>query len=86
LALLAAVSLGGAGGYAIGTATSAPAMAQVTTTASDTQLGPASRWTHEERPAIDEQPARASRWDHEEQTTSFEQFGPASRWTHEERP
>jgi hypothetical protein len=59
LALLAALTLGGAGGYAIGAA-SAPVTAQVTT-ASGAQIGPASRWTHEERV-----PAIASRWDHEE--------------------
>jgi hypothetical protein len=66
LALVAALSVGAVGGYAVGLITAAPTIAAATTPAADGQFGSGLRWTHEERGATVTVPARASRWDHEE--------------------
>ncbi len=78
-ALAVGLLAGGAGGYA---------MAQVSRTdpaaTAVSQLGPASRWTHEEPETSDVTITRASRWDHEEQNTASVTIPRASRWDHEE--
>jgi hypothetical protein len=65
LALLAALALGGAGGYVAGTAAQGRILPTVTTGTS--QVVPASRWSHEERATYGlAQFGPASRWSHEE--------------------
>src|SRR3989440_9339092 len=50
-ALAIALGLSAAGGYAVGAASARAAQAATTVTATyPIQLGPASRWTHEEQP------------------------------------
>jgi hypothetical protein len=77
VALVAALFVGGIGGYAAAKA-------------EGTGVGPvqqvsaiASRWDHEER-MVDTSVQRASRWDHEERTAGST-IQRASRWDHEER-
>lgn len=69
VALMVALSLSAAGGYALGAASAR--VAQVSTTQAATgayplQLGPASRWTHEEQPFTPLQLGPALRSSHEE--------------------
>jgi hypothetical protein len=67
VAILVALGLSAAGGYAIGTASGQVAQAGTTATAAyPIQLGPASRWTHEERPFTPIQLGPALRSTHEE--------------------
>jgi hypothetical protein len=67
VAILVALGLSAAGGYAIGTASAQVAQAGTTATgAYPIQLGPASRWTHEERPFTPIQLGPALRSTHEE--------------------
>ena len=85
VAILAALGLRAAGGYAIGTASAQVAQTGTTAAAAyPIQLGPASRWTHEEQPFAPIQLGPASRWTHEEQPFAPIQLGPALRSTHEE--
>ena len=85
IALMVALGLSAAGGYAIGGASARVAQAGTTATAAyPIQLGPASRWTHEEQPFAAIQLGPASRWTHEEQPFTPFQLGPALRSTHEE--
>jgi hypothetical protein len=65
IALVAALGLSAVGGYAVGDA-SARATQQATTSAYPIQLGPASRWTHEEQPFTPLQLGPALRSTHEE--------------------
>ena len=76
-ALVAALFVGGLGGYAAAKAEGTGAGPQQQT------IAIASRWDHEER-IVDTSTQRASRWDHEERTadTTVQR---ASRWDHEER-
>jgi len=65
VALVAALGLSAAGGYAIGAA-SAQVAQTGTSQAYPMQLGPASRWTHEEQPFTPIQLGPALRSSHEE--------------------
>lgn len=65
IALVVALSVGAAGGYAVGSA-SARASSTTATAAYPMQLGPASRWTHEEQPFTPFQLGPALRSTHEE--------------------
>jgi hypothetical protein len=65
IALIVALGLSAAGGYAVGDA-SARATQQAAVGAYPIQLGPASRWTHEEQPFTPIQLGPALRSTHEE--------------------
>ena len=66
-ALVLALGLSAAGGYAAGSASAQTAQARTTATAAyPIQLGPASRWTHEEQPFTPVQLGPALRTTHEE--------------------
>ncbi len=81
---LAAMLGGVVGGYTLrGTAIDLSAR-PATVTEAATGTGPASRWTHEDRPAEFIQLGPASRWTHEEAPFTTAPSGPAERWTHEE--
>ena len=67
VAILVALGVSAAGGYAIGTASAQVTQAGTTATAAyPIQLGPASRWTHEEQPFTPLQLGPALRSTHEE--------------------
>ena len=67
IALMVALGLSAAGGYAVGGASARVAQAGTTATAAyPIQLGPASRWTHEEQPFTPFQLGPALRSTHEE--------------------
>jgi hypothetical protein len=67
LALLAALALGGAGGYVVGAAAQGRTPPAVTTGSISQVVQPASRWSHEERATYGlAQFGPASRWSHEE--------------------
>ena len=66
-ALTIALGLSAAGGYAVGTASARAAQGGPAVTAAyPIQLGPASRWTHEEQPFTPLQLGPALRSSHEE--------------------
>jgi len=65
IALIVALGLSAAGGYAVGGASARVSQAS-TTAAYPFQLGPASRWTHEEQPFTPLQLGPALRSTHEE--------------------
>ena len=66
VALVVALALSAAGGYAIGAASAGVAQAGASQAAYPIQLGPASRWTHEEQPFTPIQLGPALRSSHEE--------------------
>lgn len=66
VALVVALGLGAAGGYAAGSASAQTAQAGTATATYPIQLGPASRWTHEEQPFTPIQLGPALRSTHEE--------------------
>ena len=67
IALVVALGLSAAGGYASGYAAARAGQAGTTATATyPMQLGPASRWTHEEQPFVPLQLGPALRTTHEE--------------------
>ena len=67
IALIVALGLSAAGGYAVGGASARVSQANTTVTAAyPIQLGPASRWTHEEQPFTPLQLGPALRSTHEE--------------------
>jgi hypothetical protein len=67
IALMVALGLSAVGGYAVGGATARLSQASATATAAyPIQLGPASRWTHEEQPFTPFQLGPALRSSHEE--------------------
>ena len=67
IALVVALSVSAAGGYAVGSASARAAQAGTAATAAyPMQLGPASRWTHEEQPFTPLQLGPAPRSTHEE--------------------
>lgn len=69
IALMVALGLSAAGGYAVGDASARAAQVGTTQTAAGAypiQLGPASRWTHEEQPFTPIQLGPALRSSHEE--------------------
>lgn len=74
-AVVAALFMGGIGGYAVAKAEGSGS--------GSPQQAIALRWDHEER-TLDSTTARASRWDHEERA-ALDSITRASRWDHEER-
>ena len=66
VALVVALGVSAAGGYAIGAASAQVAQAGASQAAYPMQLGPASRWTHEEQPFTPIQLGPALRSSHEE--------------------